>query len=185
MNTNLNMNMHMNLKYLQSLRQRQSVEVESMSVTVGAIHSRLESLVRDNLESSNQAGRGKGSSTYQTRQNVTGALLNKLEKRRKEIDDLAERVVSDGREIIRRRWDDSCTSLILFPHSGSHFSISLSLSLSLSPELSLVVKERMTLGGGVAVCMCHSRKSSTLEIEYALEVMLLQGIRLLSHRLVR
>ena len=89
------------------------MEVESLSVTVGAIHTRLEALVKDNLESSNQMGRGKGSSTYQTRQNVTGALLNKLEKRRKEIFDLEERVISDGREIIRRRYDDSSPSLHL------------------------------------------------------------------------
>ena len=97
------------------------MEVESLSVTVGAIHTRLEALVKDNVESSNQAGRGKGSSTYQTRQNVTGALLNKLEKRRKEIFDLEERVISDGREIIRRRYDDSSPSFhlpFLFPLSS-------------------------------------------------------------------
>ena len=153
-----------------------------MAVNVGAIHTRLEALVNDNVESSNQTGRGKGSSTYQTRQNVTGALLNKLEKRRKEIDDLEERVVSDGREIIRRRCDDSSPSFPFHP------------SLSLSPALLLFVIEGLPVigglctsgtwtckplpGGTIRVCIGCRVKSSNWGLHSLRDYLIIRGIRL-------
>lgn len=136
------------------------MEVESLSVTVGAIHTRLEALVRDNVESSKQAGRGKGSSTYQTRQNVTGALLNKLEKRRKEISDLEERVVSDGREIIRRRFRHY-TCLTSSPSLKlSCFSPVGGFLLSVAPGLKDTIRTPPGTCGPLGLCQVSPSESA-------------------------
>lgn len=88
---------------MKGIKQRMEKDIDEVGKIALAAKSKLEELDRDNLNSRQKPGCGKGSSVDRSRTATTVALKKKLKERMSEFQELREMIQQEYREVVERR----------------------------------------------------------------------------------